>query len=282
MSEDAERPGDTSAAEEGATQADRWLEFKGINVFLAVVVGLAVIGFFVGTSGDPYEAQLAGFADGDRPEKEAEPARAYTELMEHPYEGNPHWRQELERLSEDRPGRMEEVERTPEMFADAIDDRMEHRAYEGAPPTIPHAINERSGSECMACHGEGLRIDGGLAPPMSHEYMTNCTQCHVPEAGSIPAPDADYDELPLDNAFAGLERWGPAERAHPAAPPTSPHPEHMREDCMSCHGEMARPGLRTTHPWKTQCTQCHAPSATLDQHPTMPELPRLGEGSFDE
>lgn len=250
-----------------------WLDFKGINVFFAVVVGLAVIGFFVGTSTDSYDARLAGFADDERPDKEVDEARSYAELMEHPYEGNPHWRQELERLSQDRPSLTDEVERTPQMFEEAIEDRMEHRAYEGAPPTIPHAIGETGGTECMACHGDGLEIDGRLATPMSHEYMTNCTQCHIPETGSIPAADTRYDELPLDNEFAGLERWGEGQRAHPGAPPVNPHPEHMREDCMSCHGEMARPGLRTTHPWKTECTQCHAPSSTLDQHPAMSDLP---------
>ena len=276
MSEEAGHTGGEGRPE-GATEAERWLELKGINVFFAVVIGLAAIGFFVGTSSDSYDAQLAGFADEDRPEKEVEPARAYRELMEFPYYANRHWRQELDRIAADRPARTDEVERTPELFAAALEDRREHRAYEGAPPTIPHAINEKGASECMACHGEGLRIDGRLATPMSHEYLTNCTQCHVPEVGSIPAADERYDELPLDNTFVGLERWGPAERAHEGAPPVNPHPEHMREDCMSCHGEIARPGLRTTHPWKSECTQCHAPSATLDQHPMIPELPNMWE-----
>ena len=277
MTEEDGSIGESSTEGKEASEADRWLEMKGVNIFFAVVIGLAIIGFFVGTSGEPYDAQLAGFADEERPEREVEPAQAYTELMEHPYSSNPHWREELERLSQDRPSLTDEVERTPEMFDEALANRAEHRAYEGAPPTVPHSINEKGGMECMACHGEGLRIDGRLATPMSHDYKTNCTQCHVPEVGSIPAADERYDELPLDNAFAGLERWGPAERAHEGAPPVNPHPEHMRNDCMSCHGEMARPGLRTTHPWKTQCTQCHAPSAMLDQHPTISDLPNIWE-----
>ena len=172
-----------------------------------------------------------------------------------------------------RPGPTKSSE-PPEMTAQALEERREHRAYEGAPPTVPHPVAETGATECMACHGDGLRIDGErLATPMSHEYMTNCTQCHVPEAPGLAIPDARYDELPVDNAFAGLERWGEGDRAYPGAPPTSPHPTNMREDCMSCHGTVARPGLRTTHPWKTQCTQCHAPSATLDQQPMMPDLP---------
>ncbi len=259
------------------TEADRWLEFKGINIFFAVVLGLAVIGFFVGTHGDRLDAQLAGFADDtERPTKDVEPARAYLELMERPYFANLEWMHELNRLAEDRPSPMDPVERTPEMFLEALEDRMEHRAYEGAPPTVPHPIREQGYNDCMACHGEGLKVDGKLATPISHDYMTNCTQCHVPEAGSIPADDTRYEELPVDNQFAGLDRWGEGDRAHDGAPPTNPHPTHMREDCTSCHGTMARDGLRTTHPYKTQCTQCHAPSAGLDQHPMIDGLEGIG------
>ncbi len=254
-----------------------WGESKGIKVFLAVVVALAVIGFFVGTQGERYEAQLHGFSAEERSDHDVEPARSYSELMDTPYRGNTQWEKSLQALSKQRPGWMDEVERTEELTQRALSERLEHRAYEGAPPTVPHPIREKGYAECMACHGEGLKIDGQLATPISHEYMANCTQCHVPETGSLPAPDERYDELPLDNAFAGLQRWGSGQRAHPGAPPTTPHPETMREDCMSCHGTMARPGLRTTHPWQTSCTQCHAPSATLDQQPVIADLPPVGE-----
>lgn len=275
----AEEPQNTTTSSDGdgRPEAERWLEFKGINVFFAVVLGLAIIGFFVGIQGDRLDAQLAGFADDtDRSEQEVDPARAYHELMESPYFSNLHWFDELDRLSQNRPSPMDPVERTPEMTEQALEDRMEHRAYEGAPPTVPHPIREQGYNDCMACHGQGLEINGKIATPISHDYMTNCTQCHAPGEGSIPAADDRYDELPLDNAFAGLDRWGPADRAHDGAPPTNPHPTHMREDCTSCHGTVARPGLRTTHPYKTQCTQCHAPSATLDQHPMIPELEEIG------
>ena len=250
-----------------------WFFAKGINIFLAVVVGLAVIGFFVGTRGEPYDAQLTGFGDEDRPEQVADPARSYRELMDAPYQGNRHWEKSLDELSRDRPGPFDEVVRTEEMTEQALLDRRNSRAYEGAPPTIPHSVRQTGATECMACHGEGLRITERLAPPMSHEYMTNCTQCHVVQESPIPAPDSRYDEFPLDNTFAGLQRWGEGDRAYVGSPPVTPHPTNMREDCTSCHGTMARPGIRTTHPWQTQCVQCHAPSATLDERPMMPDLP---------
>lgn len=258
---------------DGEPEANEWLDFKGLNIFFAVVVGLAIIGFFVGTYQDPYDAKLAGFAEEtDRPEGDAEPARAFHELMDDPYMRNLHWMGELDRLGEDRPAVTDEVERTDEMFEQALVDRRQNRAYEGAPPTVPHPIREQGYQDCMACHGEGVRIDDRLATPISHDYMPNCTQCHVPDAGSIPAEDSRYDELPLNNDFEGLNRWGPAERAHDGAPPTNPHPTQMREDCASCHGTTARPGLRTTHPYQPECQQCHAPTATLDQHPQIPGL----------
>jgi nitrate reductase (cytochrome), electron transfer subunit len=44
-----------------------------------------------------------------------------------------------------------------------------------------------------------------------------------------------------------------------------PHPIFMRENCLSCHGAAGPEPIRTTHPWQTNCLQCHAPSAVLDQ-----------------
>ena len=44
----------------------------------------------------------------------------------------------------------------------------------------------------------------------------------------------------------------------------------MRERCDSCHGVWAG-ALRTTHPWRQNCVQCHTPSAARDQHPTTME-----------
>ena len=74
------------------------------------------------------------------------------------------------------------------------------------------------------------------------------------------------------NTFVGWQRSGPGTRALAGSPPTIPHTTWLREDCESCHGLIARPGLRTTHPWLTNCVQCHAMSAELDRVPfKMPE-----------
>jgi hypothetical protein len=41
----------------------------------------------------------------------------------------------------------------------------------------------------------------------------------------------------------------------------------MREACASCHGPSGKRGLRSTHPVRASCQQCHARSAALDQRP---------------
>ena len=36
-----------------------------------------------------------------------------------------------------------------------------------------------------------------------------------------------------------------------------PHGTFMRTRCLSCHGEYGYPGLRTDHPRRVNCVQCH-------------------------
>lgn len=157
---------------------------------------------------------------------------------------------------------LESHERTPEERARALEERDARRAYDGAPPTIPHAIDQRGFPDCLSCHGEGVRIQGRIAPAMSHRRYDSCTQCHVVDQDPRPGGNAP-DGVP--NGFVGTRSANPGERAWQGAPPTIPHPTHMRSDCMSCHGPQGRLGLRSSHPWRQSCTQCHAPSAELDQ-----------------
>jgi nitrate reductase (cytochrome), electron transfer subunit len=57
--------------------------------------------------------------------------------------------------------------------------RASRRAYEGAPPTIPHAIEQRGHPDCLSCHEHGARIAGHIAPRPTHAFYQSCTQCHV-------------------------------------------------------------------------------------------------------
>ncbi|XAL99321.1 hypothetical protein OT109_17295 [Phycisphaeraceae bacterium D3-23] len=141
--------------------------------------------------------------------------------------------------------------------------REERRAFNGAPPTIPHRIDPVDVTGCTACHGpQGMRVGDVVARPMPHAPYASCTQCHVPQNTLAP------DELPwLDNDFQGLPAPTHGERAWQGAPPTIPHTTHMRSNCIACHGPNGASGLQSSHPWRTSCTQCHAPSAELDRQP---------------
>jgi len=82
------------------------------------------------------------------------------------------------------------------------------RLYDGAPPMVPHDINDwainRSENDCLDCHMEGLELDEGhkaTKVPASHyinEYTKeqkkdlvvgiryDCLQCHVPQSEEEP------------------------------------------------------------------------------------------------
>lgn len=47
---------------------------------------------------------------------------------------------------------------------------------------------------------------------------------------------------------------------------TIPHGTQLRSDCLSCHGPPGLVGLRTPHPDRQACVQCHAPNAELDEY----------------
>lgn len=59
----------------------------------------------------------------------------------------------------------------------------ELRAYPGAPPMVPHAVDQRGMPACLVCHENGLRIGDRIAPRMQHEERASCLQCHAPPSG---------------------------------------------------------------------------------------------------
>jgi cytochrome c-type protein NapB len=61
----------------------------------------------------------------------------------------------------------------------SLSDRETRRAFNGAPPTVPHPIDQLDPAACMACHGEGLQSKTLQASKMPHPYYSSCTQCHV-------------------------------------------------------------------------------------------------------
>jgi len=223
-----------------------------IPMLAVIVTSIAVVGFISGIR----EFRKVERNSIPAPQRASDVPRAvtYSELRATNLGPNASWQQSLAQLKYDKPGVFDAVIRTEDMKLAALAERAKNRAYDGAPPTIPHPVEAQSAASCLACHGEGLKVGDRIASRMSHALLTNCTQCHVEQV-----------TVPTENSFVGVYRSGPGERASPGAPPIIPHHTWMRENCTSCHGLMTRPGTRTTHPWLTNCTQCHASSATLDQ-----------------
>jgi cytochrome c-type protein NapB len=101
----------------------------------------------------------------------------------------------------------------------------------------------------------------GFAPPFPHGQtaeparFTRCEQCHVYRT---------TEKVFHANSFTGLAqdlRHGG--RLYATAPPVIPHALFLREDCLACHGgPAAREAIRTTHPERTRCRQCHAVETT--------------------
>jgi nitrate reductase cytochrome c-type subunit len=69
------------------------------------------------------------------------------------------------------------------------------------------------------------------------------------------------DDLFVASEYEGLAQDLVAgDRATPGAPPRIPHRILMRENCVACHdGSAAREEIRTTHPERWRCRQCHVP-----------------------
>lgn len=156
------------------------------------------------------------------------------------------------------------------------------RAYPGAPPRIPHAVtrDEFRGGRCAACHERGGFVErfAAYAPVAPHPELTECLQCHVPDDALVGIPFGDgppvgpvcYQCHVLDRepAVAAALDWAPPswpESPGPAlegAPPPIPHDLQLRGNCLACHmGAAALEEIRTSHPERSACRQCHIEGA---------------------
>jgi cytochrome c-type protein NapB len=152
------------------------------------------------------------------------------------------------------------------------------RAYSGAPPRIPHGVTAeelRTGA-CNECHERGgysLRFSA-YVPVTPHPEKAMCLQCHVgdDEALGFLMPGSDPNtRCPLCHGPAGgppeaarAVTWPTAvwpvlaRRARDRAPMPIPHDLDFREGCVACHaGPAAVAEIRTAHPERTACRQCH-------------------------
>lgn len=253
------------------------VEARVVPVIASGVLAVAVIGFFTGIAPAPeaaFEIRASREVASDLPR-----APSHADLAAGFAAQASEARQLAAWGAMAREGRRALTEEPPaateEEIREALALREQRRAYDGAPPRVPHPMTQTGSLDCVACHQDGFVVEGRVAKMMSHETYASCSQCHVEDVHSMPgARNALADGPPIDTRFVGLEAPVAGPRAWDGAPPVIPHATQMRERCESCHGVLAE-GLRTSHPWRQSCTQCHAPSAEYDLRP-MAELGPIG------
>lgn len=129
--------------------------------------------------------------------------------------------------------------------------RRDTRAYDGAPPVIPHEVARRGRENCNSCHTPGATTNPErVGPPRSHPAWGDCRQCHVEIQSTQTLVRSGLEPL-----------WWPAvgARMYASAPPTIPHALQNRQDCEVCHiGSQAPAALRAAHGMRENCRQCHA------------------------
>ena len=190
-------------------------------------------------------------------------------------------------FEDDRPAHL----RTMEMYR-----RL--RAFSGGPPRVPHGLTseEFRTERCNVCHQRGGWVArfGTFAPVSPHPEYGACLQCHVArdELVDRPLPRDQADVVCLQchvnpgappPSFVALD-WTPAAwpstglQAAEGSPLLIPHSVESRSGCLACHaGPGAVVELRTDHPERVNCRQCHVPSATSEP-PWAPPSSGTGQG----
>ena len=128
-----------------------------------------------------------------------------------------------------------------------------NRAFYGAPPSIPHSVEERDmgANSCLKCHENGGYVNkyNAYSPVTPHPEKINCRQCHVPKKS---------EDLFVATNWSRTKGPSLGNNALVTSPPIIPHQIQMRENCLSCHaGPSAPEEIRTTHPTRINCRQCH-------------------------
>lgn len=143
--------------------------------------------------------------------------------------------------------------------ARTLDEYYSRRQYPGAPPYVPHKVEEADLApvDCLACHAKGgwteeLKRHTPITP---HPEQTACRQCHIMQTDSKLFVDIDWMSVMTP-------RLGRSEL--PGAPPHIPHELQMRGNCIACHvGPGAVASIRVEHPSRGNCRQCHVPQTTF-------------------
>jgi len=224
-----------------------------VGLLVAAVAGVTAIGFMTGISGEEYEAVRPPARERPIP-ADVPPARTHAQLERHPWPIDSGWEAGVELVgtqSADPGG----IERDRASIEDALHARSALRAYDGAPPVIPHPVRSGGAAECLACHDAGFSLGGRSAGRLPHADYASCTQCHVSSSSPFEASESNAAAM-VASSWSGLDATSRGTVAYSGAPPAVPHPTRMRDQCESCHGEGGRLALRTPHTERQSCLQC--------------------------
>ena len=102
---------------------------------------------------------------------------------------------------------------------------------------------------CLQCHVGEDAVMGTASAGADPNFR--CPMCHG-ATGGRPHPEA--------SATWPTTVWPALTRTLPGRlPPPIPHDLELRENCLACHGGPAAvAAIRTTHPERANCRQCHA------------------------
>lgn len=252
---------------------------KTLAVIFLMVGMLAVSGFFMGmrqTERQPSRSRNGSGGPPPAAPADIPTAPKYGEISGSQWHANRNWKFSLTDLPKAQPAPTDLPVATPAERAAAVTARKSLRAYDGAPPVIPHAVDTIRSAACASCHGQGSNVVIGDKRPaeISHPWITNCTSCHVPADGLRQLAAPAEARLVVPNDFTGRESSGSGQRFYGSAPPTMPHPVWMRQNCMACHGPGRDQAIRTSHPQRKNCLQCHAPNSAFDNRETYLTIPK--------
>ena len=137
----------------------------------------------------------------------------------------------------------------------SLNDYYKNRAYNGAPPVIPHPLITEKGigdKNCLQCHQNGGYVEefNAYTPVTPHPELVNCRQCHVSKKSNSLFASVDWERSkPPSIKNSALE----------SSPPLIPHALQLRENCLACHAGPAAPKeIKVSHPERVNCRQCHA------------------------
>jgi cytochrome c-type protein NapB len=142
---------------------------------LISVIAFAVVGYFVGILDGVPQVDAAPVAESLLPEhaKAADsdrstatiPAVSYGQMRRRVTGPTGNWQQSLQQIPQPQIDLFAEIKPSEAEKLVSTQIRASRRAFNGAPPVIPHAVENTSDAACYACHGQGMGFAGAGVRP---------------------------------------------------------------------------------------------------------------------